>query len=315
MKLIAHRGGAAHWPENSLHAFQQAIAVGCAGAELDIRLSADQYPMVHHDARLNPAFCRDGNGHWVRPHARPRIADLSVTELNQFRIGMMQRGTAYARQFSQRADQPNQKVPLLSEVLSLTLAESDFLWVIELKSEVTRAAEPGWQLLLDTTLASVAKFPDCSTVFCGFDWNLLRASMQQSPQQRCWFTTHPLPWLGVMPTNPLTPEGSERRIKLLQSFVLAGNTPWFAGFEPIHAGANLYQSFASAIAATGGSAWFAHHSDITPELVQACHQAGLLACAWSALVSDPAEYRRLEQCGVDMFCTDDIKATHWQDHS
>ena len=35
---IAHRGGAALWPENTLPAFADAIASGCDGAELDVQL-------------------------------------------------------------------------------------------------------------------------------------------------------------------------------------------------------------------------------------------------------------------------------------
>ena len=40
-KNIAHRGGAALMPENTLAAFADAFARGFDGAELDVQLSAD----------------------------------------------------------------------------------------------------------------------------------------------------------------------------------------------------------------------------------------------------------------------------------
>ncbi|MEE3080725.1 MAG: glycerophosphodiester phosphodiesterase family protein, partial [Pseudomonadota bacterium] len=34
-RIIAHRGGASLWPENTLMAFDQALRLGCDGLELD----------------------------------------------------------------------------------------------------------------------------------------------------------------------------------------------------------------------------------------------------------------------------------------
>jgi glycerophosphoryl diester phosphodiesterase len=53
-KVIAHRGA---WKntgetENSLGALRQAIALGCAGSEFDVHMSADRVPFVNHDHTL-----------------------------------------------------------------------------------------------------------------------------------------------------------------------------------------------------------------------------------------------------------------------
>jgi glycerophosphoryl diester phosphodiesterase len=50
--VYAHRGGAALAPENTLAAFDRGIAEGADGLELDVRLSRDGVPVVHHDATL-----------------------------------------------------------------------------------------------------------------------------------------------------------------------------------------------------------------------------------------------------------------------
>lgn len=51
-KLAAHRGYAAQYPENTLEAFQAAVACGCRYVELDVQLSADFVPVVIHDQTL-----------------------------------------------------------------------------------------------------------------------------------------------------------------------------------------------------------------------------------------------------------------------
>jgi glycerophosphoryl diester phosphodiesterase len=50
--VFAHRGGAALGPENTLAAFDLGLAAGADGIELDVHLSADGVPVVHHDSTL-----------------------------------------------------------------------------------------------------------------------------------------------------------------------------------------------------------------------------------------------------------------------
>ena len=50
---VAHRGGAARWPENSLTAFRGAVAEGARLVELDVHLTADGEVAVIHDATLD----------------------------------------------------------------------------------------------------------------------------------------------------------------------------------------------------------------------------------------------------------------------
>lgn len=51
-ELVAHRGNAADFPENTLPAFASALDAGLGWVELDVHLSADGVPFVIHDARL-----------------------------------------------------------------------------------------------------------------------------------------------------------------------------------------------------------------------------------------------------------------------
>jgi glycerophosphoryl diester phosphodiesterase len=51
--VFAHRGGRAIVPENTLAGFDRAIDLGVDGLELDVRLSRDSVPIVHHDETVD----------------------------------------------------------------------------------------------------------------------------------------------------------------------------------------------------------------------------------------------------------------------
>ncbi|MCI0577989.1 MAG: glycerophosphodiester phosphodiesterase, partial [Chloroflexi bacterium] len=72
--IIAHRGASANAPENSFSAFALAAEERADGIELDVRLSADNWPVVLHDATLERTT--DGRG----PVSRQTVAQLQ--ELN-----------------------------------------------------------------------------------------------------------------------------------------------------------------------------------------------------------------------------------------
>lgn len=50
--VFAHRGGSALAPENTLAAFDRGVATGADGIELDVHLSKDGVPVIHHDKTL-----------------------------------------------------------------------------------------------------------------------------------------------------------------------------------------------------------------------------------------------------------------------
>ena len=70
IEIIAHRGANREAPENTLPAFQTALDIGVNGIELDVQLTADGIPVVHHDA-----FLRDSQA--------SAIATLSLSDLRQ----------------------------------------------------------------------------------------------------------------------------------------------------------------------------------------------------------------------------------------
>jgi glycerophosphoryl diester phosphodiesterase len=74
--VIAHRGNRAFAPENTIEAFQQAVALGADAVEFDLRVTRDGVLVVHHDATLDRTT--DGRG---------AIADQTVAQLRPVDAG------------------------------------------------------------------------------------------------------------------------------------------------------------------------------------------------------------------------------------
>lgn len=74
--LVAHRGYAARYPENTLVSLQAAVAAGARWLEFDVQLSADAVPVLLHDAGLQ------------RTAGRPEsVFDLTARELQDISTG------------------------------------------------------------------------------------------------------------------------------------------------------------------------------------------------------------------------------------
>jgi glycerophosphoryl diester phosphodiesterase len=110
-KIWAHRGASAYAPENTLPAFELAIAQGAEGVEFDVQLSADNELVVIHDETLERTT--DGAG-FVKDH------DLKT----------LKRLKANAGRERMRA-----QIPTLAEVLHL-LAPTQLDINIELKTSI-----------------------------------------------------------------------------------------------------------------------------------------------------------------------------------
>lgn len=101
--IIGHRGASADAPENTLLAFERALADGADGLEFDVRLARDGVPVVIHDADLRRTGLREGE-----------VARMSSAEL-----GSVEVGTWFNRRFPTRAraEYAEARIPTLEAVL------------------------------------------------------------------------------------------------------------------------------------------------------------------------------------------------------
>ncbi|MDN5864907.1 MAG: hypothetical protein L0I62_06785 [Gammaproteobacteria bacterium] len=307
MKLIAHRGGSGLRVENTLGAFAHAIKLGAAGAELDVHLSRDGEVVVHHDDVLNPAYCRHAGGDWIRPGEALPLAGMTYAEMQRYDIGTPRPGTGYARRFERIRAVPDQRIPLLREVIRLVKERSaTFLLVVEIKTPPLEAARKPWAALVDATLAIIDDEGfDARCVLCSFDWGSLRYARESHPGIPIWLTSSPFSWFerGEPPASDIPPGAVE--LQALRESYAGGDAPWFDGFDPRRFGG----SHARAVAAAGGEAWFPFHRDFTPDAARELTDLGLEGAVWSVNMRDPAEVERLAKCGAGYLVTDYPDAT------
>jgi glycerophosphoryl diester phosphodiesterase len=109
VERIGHRGAPREYPENSLPAFARAIELGAEAVELDVHVSADGVPVVHHDPDIR-VHAPDGR-------SKRSIRETSWGELSQAELA------------------PGIQVPSLKQVLTLCAGRA--MVYVELKGADT----------------------------------------------------------------------------------------------------------------------------------------------------------------------------------
>ena len=110
--VIAHRGASGHAPENTLAAFERAVALGAGFIETDLHLTRDARFVAIHD----PTLERTTNG-------KGNVRDSSLAEIRKLDAGLW-----FDREFM------GQKVPTLEEIVEFA-AKHDVIFYLELKYE------------------------------------------------------------------------------------------------------------------------------------------------------------------------------------
>lgn len=118
--VVAHRGGAALAPENTLGAFANALKIGVDMVECDVHLSKDGELVVMHDPDLSRTT--DGKGF---------IYQMNFADIRKFNAAANFKGGPW----------PNEPVPTLGEVLDLVKGKTQVQ--IEIKVEKIFGRYPG----------------------------------------------------------------------------------------------------------------------------------------------------------------------------
>lgn len=115
IQLVAHRGNAREFPENTLPAFGSALELGLRHLELDVQLSADGVPIVIHDPEL------ERTTGW-----RGSVFELSAAQLQALPASEPQR-------FGERFRATH--LPSLTDVLAAMRGYADATLFVEIKCE------------------------------------------------------------------------------------------------------------------------------------------------------------------------------------
>jgi len=136
----AHRGGAAHAPENTCAAFREAARLGAHMIEFDVRRCADGEIVVLHDGHVDRTT-----------DARGALRDLAWSQLRQLDAGW-HKGRAFA----------GERIPSFDEALAAIPRD---VWInVQVKEGEPIAAEVARRLAADGRLAQAFVAGDDATL-------------------------------------------------------------------------------------------------------------------------------------------------------
>jgi glycerophosphoryl diester phosphodiesterase len=166
-----HRGARGLRPENTLPAFEYAIAQGVDVLELDMAVTKDGVVVVSHDPILQPPVCSG-------PKPMAAIHELTLAEVKQWDCGRIQNPG-----FTRQQAIPGTRMPTLEEVFALA-PEGTFKFNIETKifAEHPELAPPPDEFVR-LVLALIRKHHlESRIILQSFDFRTLHEMKKQSPE-------------------------------------------------------------------------------------------------------------------------------------
>lgn len=273
--LQGHRGTRGLAPENTLVAFQRALALGVTTLETDLAVTRDGALVISHDPVLNPDLVRGPDGKWL-PSKGPPIHSLTLEQLRTYDVGRTNPASAYGKQYPEQQPADGQRFPTLKEVFALG-AGNKVRFAIETK----------------ITPASGSDTPDPAT-FAKLVVDAIREAGMTGRVEVLSFD-----WRTLVEVKKLAPE--IRTVCITQStpnFDNATNSTWTAGLElSRHDG-----SVPKLVRAAGCNTWSSFFRNLTPSTIAEGQSLGLTVLPWT--VNDPADMARLIDWKVDGLITD-----------
>ena len=274
--LQGHRGARGLAPENTLPAFERALAVGVTTLELDVGLTKDGVVVVAHDSALNPALTRDASGRWLARRG-PRLKDLRLKQLQAYDVGRLDPASAYAKGFPGQQPFDGTRIPTLAQVFARVRELGAFHVRFNIETKISPESDDlvAAERLTDALLQEVhAAGLGKRVTIQSFDWRSLRRVQQVDPSIRTSYLT-------VQTANSNnTRDGT-----------------WTGGLRLGDDG-----SVPRMVRSAGGRIWSPNAGVLTLALVEEAHSLGLKVLPWT--VNDPAQMEQLLAWGVDGIITD-----------
>lgn len=271
--LQGHRGARGLAPENTVAAFQRALAEGADTLELDVLLTADDVPVVHHDPALHPDLARDAAGRWIAAPG-PLVRRLTLAQLRAYDLGRARPGSKAALDFPQQQGVDGARIPTLDEVLALATPTTRFNIEIKLDPRTPDQFAP-LPAAVDAVVRAVARAGVGPRVSIqSFNWNVLQHVRQVAPE---------------LATSCLTMQRPNANT--------VDSPAWMAGHSLAAQG-----SVPRMVKAAGCRWWSPNFRDVDARSVREAQALGLKVAVWT--VNETEDMRRLLALGVDALITD-----------
>ncbi|MEO0501101.1 MAG: glycerophosphodiester phosphodiesterase family protein [Pseudomonadota bacterium] len=297
--VIAHRGGAGLRPENTLAAIRHALTLGADGVEIDVHLTGDGVPVVHHDPKLRPDTARTLGGGWLTGEP-PALAALTLNEVKAYDVGRLDPESPYAGLYPRQEAVDGETIPTLAEALSVLKARSKTaIAFIELKTPFAAGAFEH-DALVDATVETIRKADMADRVrLMAFEWRALDRAAERAPPIARGHTTIPGRWLAddAPPEHQLLPKATRDGLAAL----VRTGPAFMRGYAPA-APDGWTKALIDEIARDAAGFWTANHYDVTPELVRHATAKNVGVSAWT--VDRRTDIERVAGLGVSAILTD-----------
>ena len=276
--LQGHRGARGLAPENTLPAFQHALALAVATLELDVGVTADGTVVIAHDPYLNPAITRDAAGHWLPGNRGPLLKWLTLAQLQTYYVGRINPATPYGSTFATQQPQDGTRVPTLAALFALVRQRGADSVRFNIETKISPLAPDDTvnpEVMANALLNVVREAGMLSRVSIqSFDWRTLQIVQGTEPS---------------VPTVYLTIQTANNDN--------VRDPAWTAGFR-----LGEHGSVPKLVRAAGGSVWSPNGGALTQALVQEARALGLKVIPWT--INIPTDMQRLLDWGVDGIITD-----------
>jgi glycerophosphoryl diester phosphodiesterase len=291
--LQGHRGARGLAPENTLAAFERALALGVTTLEMDTGVTRDGVVVVTHDPTLNPDIVRGPDGRWLERRG-PAINALTFAELQRYDVGRLRPGTAYAQRYPAQVPVDGARIPALSEVFALTrrMGDRHVRFNIETKLSPLAPAETlapeafARALIREIRAAGMTRRASIQS----FDWRTLQVVQREAPEIETVYLTARRAFLDNVCAGP---RGGKPDVAPAD----CEPSPWTAGFQLREHG-----SVPKMVRAAGGRVWSPEHRDLDAASLAEARALGLRVVVWT--VNDPPDIARAVQLGVDGIISD-----------
>ena len=283
IEIQGHRGARGLLPENTIPAFERAIELGVDVLELDLGLTRDGVPVVHHDRALDPDRTRDASGGWLAPPG-PFLNTLDLASLSGFDVGRAAPGSRIAERFPEQVPRDGARIPTLAQVLALGKRPGADGIRFNIEAKVTPLAPQETAGPEEFARAVVGVLRSQRMIdranLQSFDWRVLHAARELAPGLCTVCLTAEQRWHdNILRGRP-------------------GPSPWTAGLD-IEA---FHGSVPRMVEAAGCAVWSPYYRDVTQVGLTEAHGLGLRVVVWT--VNEVEEMLALARLGVDGIITD-----------
>ena len=279
IRVVGHRGARGILPENSIVGFDFALSIGVDLLEFDVLLSRDDIPVITHNHEFHGSAVRGADGAFLNGE-HPRVASLTMAEIERFDIGRLNTDTEYGRRFPDQAQMDGVRVPRLSELLQLVSQPrySAACLMLELKSDPDLAQDSAVRERIVSTVCGEVRSAGVTdrTLLHSFDWALLAECRRQAPDM-------PLSFLTQLQDNGHD-VGEDSSILV---------TPDFS---------NPDTSVPDEVSRAGGSLWCPHFTELDAAALARARELGLAVAVWT--VNEPDDIDAMIDLRVDAIVTD-----------